>query len=101
MPEIAGLHRSRRARSGGHVAPPAAFTTAALAAGQQRGEVRTDEPAESLAVILLYAVLFSARRGVTIRRPPGSTPLSRLALQVALRGMRPVDDPVPAAPAGS
>ena len=66
-----------------------AATTAVLAEGQWRGEVRTDEPAESLAVILLYAVLFSARRGVTIGRPPGSTALSRLALQVTLRGMRP------------
>jgi hypothetical protein len=54
-----------------------------------RGEVRSDEPAESLAVIVLYAVLFAARRGATIGRPPGSTPLSRLALSVTLRGMRP------------
>ena len=69
--------------------PAGAATTAVLAEGQLRGEVRADEPAESLAVILLYAVLFSARRGVTIGRPPGSTALSRLALQVTLRGMRP------------
>jgi hypothetical protein len=41
------------------------------------------------AVILLYAVLFGARRGATIGRPPGSTPLGRLALSVVLRGMRP------------
>ena len=47
------------------------------------------EPSESLAVILLYAVLFGARRGATIGRPPGSTPLGRLALAVVLRGMRP------------
>ena len=60
-----------------------------LAEGQLRGEIRADEPAESLAVILMYAVLFSARRGATIGRPPGSTPLSRLALAVVLRGMRP------------
>jgi hypothetical protein len=40
-------------------------------------------------VILLYAVLFGARRGATIDRPPGSTPLGRLALSVVLRGMRP------------
>jgi AcrR family transcriptional regulator len=74
---------------GEDVPPPVAATTAVLAEGQLRGEVRADEPAESLAVILLYAVLFSARRGVTIGRPPGSTALSRLALQVTLRGMRP------------
>ena len=42
-----------------------------------------------LAVILLYAVLFGARRGATIGRPPGSTPLGRLALAVVLRGIRP------------
>ena len=60
-----------------------------LAQGQLRGEIRADEPAESLAVILLYAVLFGARRGATIGRPPGSTPLGSLALAVVLRGMRP------------
>jgi len=66
-----------------------AATTAVLAEGQLRGEIRADEPAEALAVILLYAVLFSARRSVAIGRPPGSTPLGRLALQVVLRGVRP------------
>ena len=71
------------------VPPPVAATTSVLAAGQQRGEIRADEPAESLAVIVLYAVLFSTRRAATIGRPPGSTPLNRLALQIVLRGMRP------------
>jgi TetR/AcrR family transcriptional regulator, fatty acid metabolism regulator protein len=74
---------------GDDVAPPVVATAAVLAEGQLRGEVRPDEPAESLAVILLYAVLFGARRGATIGRPPGSTPLGRLALSVVLRGMRP------------
>jgi AcrR family transcriptional regulator len=74
---------------GDDVAPPIPATTAVLAEGQLRGEIRADEPAESLAVILLYAVLFSGRRGATIGRPPGSTPLGRLALQTVLRGMRP------------
>jgi len=74
---------------GEDIAPPIAATTAVLAEGQLRGEIRSDEPAESLAVILLYAVLFSARRGASIGRPPGSTPLGRLALAVVLRGMRP------------
>jgi TetR/AcrR family transcriptional regulator, fatty acid metabolism regulator protein len=69
--------------------PPVPATAAALAEGQLNGEVRADEPAESLAVILMYAVLFSTRRSATIGRPPGSAPLSRLALQVVLRGMRP------------
>jgi AcrR family transcriptional regulator len=71
------------------VLPPIAATTAVLAEGQRCGEVRGDEPAESLAVILLYAVLFSARRAATLGRPPASTPLGRLALQIILRGMRP------------
>ncbi len=70
--------------------PPVPATTAVLAEGQRRGEIRTDEPAESLAVILLYSVLFSGRRSTTIGRPPASTPLSRLALEIVLRGMRPV-----------
>jgi AcrR family transcriptional regulator len=74
---------------GEQVPPPMAATTSVLAEGQLRGEIRADEPAESLAVIVLYAVLFSARRGATLGRPPGSTPLNRLALQVVLRGMRP------------
>jgi AcrR family transcriptional regulator len=74
---------------GEDVAPPVAATIAVIAQGQLRGEIRSDEPAESLAVILLYAVLFAGRRGATIGRPPGSTPLSRLALQTVLRGMHP------------
>jgi TetR/AcrR family transcriptional regulator, fatty acid metabolism regulator protein len=74
---------------GDDVAPPVPATTAVIAEGQLRGEVMPDEPAESLAVIVLYAVLFGARRGATIGRPPGSTPLNRLALSVTLRGMRP------------
>jgi AcrR family transcriptional regulator len=74
---------------GEEVLAPVPATTAVLAEGQLRGEIRDDEPAESLAVILLYAVLFGARRGVAIGRPPGSTPLGRLALSVVLRGLRP------------
>ena len=74
---------------GDDVLPPIPATTAVLAEGQLRGEIRADEPAESLAVILMYAVLFGARRGATLGRPPGSTPLGRLALTVVLRGMRP------------
>jgi hypothetical protein len=73
---------------GDDIAPPVAATAAVLAEGQLRGEIRLDEPPEALAVILLYAVLFGARRGATIGRPPGSTPLGRLALSVVLRGMR-------------
>jgi TetR/AcrR family transcriptional regulator, fatty acid metabolism regulator protein len=74
---------------GDDVAPPVTATTVVLAEGQLRGEIRPDEPAESLAVIVLYAVLFAARRSATIGRPPGSAPLGRLALSIVLRGMRP------------
>jgi hypothetical protein len=71
------------------VLPPVPATAEAITEGQRRGEIRTDEPAEALAVIVLYAVLFAAQRGTTIGRPRGSSPLGRLALQVVLRGMRP------------
>jgi AcrR family transcriptional regulator len=70
-------------------ATPMAATTAVLAEGQRRGEIRADEPAEALAVVLLYAVLFSARRGGVVGLPPGARPLGQLALDIILRGMRP------------
>ena len=73
----------------GEVLPPVPATAQVIAEGQRRGEIRADEPAEALAVIVLYAVLFSAQRGTTIGRPRDSSPLGRLALQVVLRGMRP------------
>lgn len=60
-----------------------------IAQGQRHGEVRTDQPAESLAVVLCYSVLAANRRGATLGRPPDSPPLSELALDVVLRGMRP------------
>jgi AcrR family transcriptional regulator len=69
--------------------PPIPATTALIAEAQRLGEIRADEPAESLAVIMVYGVLFSARRSAALGRPPGSTPFSRLALQIILRGMRP------------
>jgi len=74
---------------GDDVPPPVRVTTEVLAAGQRRGEIRADEPAESLAVIVLYAVLFAAMRGASLGRPDGSSPLGRLALQTVLRGLRP------------
>lgn len=40
-------------------------------------------------MILLYAVLFSTQRSAVLGRPPGSAPLSSLALEVVLTGMRP------------
>jgi TetR/AcrR family fatty acid metabolism transcriptional regulator len=74
---------------GDDVTPPVAATAVVLAEGQRRGEIRTDEPAEALAVIVLYSVLFSARRGAAIGRPPDARPLGQLALEVVLRGLRP------------
>jgi AcrR family transcriptional regulator len=75
---------------GDDVPPPVRVTTDVLAAGQRRGEIRADEPAESLAVIVLYAVLFAALRGASLGRPASSSPLGRLALQIVLRGLRPL-----------
>lgn len=52
-----------------------AATAAALAQGRQRGEIRADEPAESLAVIALYAMLFraaAAPRSAGPQAPPRS-----------------------------
>jgi AcrR family transcriptional regulator len=77
---------------GDEVLPPVRVTAEVLAEGQRRGEIRADESAEALAVVLLYAVLFSAQRAATVGRPSGSSPLGRLALQVVLRGMRPDPD---------
>jgi AcrR family transcriptional regulator len=80
---------------GEEIPAPVPATTAVITAGQYRGEIRTDEPAESLAVILVYSVLFAGRRSLTLGRPPGSTPLSHLALDIVLRGMRPLDSQLP------
>jgi AcrR family transcriptional regulator len=74
---------------GDDAVPPVPATTAVMAEGQRRGEVRADEPAEALAVIVLYAVLFSARHGASFPRPPGTRPFGGLALEIVLRGMRP------------
>ena len=62
-----------------------------IAEGQRRGEIRADQPSESLAVVLCYAVLSASRRGATLGRPPDSPPLSDLALKIVLHGMRPDD----------
>lgn len=69
--------------------PPVQVAAEVITEGQRRGEVRADQPAEALAVVLLYAVMFATRRGASIGRPPGSAPFSQLALDVVLRGMRP------------
>jgi TetR/AcrR family transcriptional regulator, fatty acid metabolism regulator protein len=74
---------------GEDVMPPIAATSVVMAEGQRRGEVRSDEPAEALAVIVLYSVLFTARRDATFGRPPGAKSLGWLALETVLRGLRP------------
>jgi hypothetical protein len=78
---------------GDEVLPPVQVTEEVIGVGQRRGEVRADEPAEALGVIVLYAVLFSTQRGATIGRPEGSSPLGRLALEITLHGMRPEPRP--------
>jgi AcrR family transcriptional regulator len=70
---------------------PVQAVTEVIAEGQRHGEVRTDQPAESLAVVLCYSVLSANRRGATLGRPPDSPPLSELALDIVLSGMRPDD----------
>jgi AcrR family transcriptional regulator len=57
--------------------------------GQYRGEVRDDEPAESLAAILVYGVLGAARRARAGPAFPTSTPPFVLAQEIILTGLRP------------
>jgi hypothetical protein len=80
---------------GDNAATPVAATTAVVVEGQRRGEIRPDPPAEALAVIIVYAVLFSARRGAAFGQPPGAKSYGGLALEVVLRGMRPDPAPIP------
>jgi AcrR family transcriptional regulator len=70
-----------------------------LAAGQRRGEIRADQPAESLAAVLLHAVIASGQREAAMGRAAGAEdrpglPLTVLAIQLLLRGMHP--EPAPA-----
>jgi AcrR family transcriptional regulator len=74
---------------GEEVLSPVTATRYVLESGQRRGEVRDDVPAEALAVVLLYSVVSSGRRGASMGRPRGSPPLNELALETALRGMAP------------
>jgi len=68
---------------------PVQAASEVITEGQRRGEIRADRPAQSLAVVLCYSVLSSTRRGASIGRPSDSPPLSQLALEVVVRGMRP------------
>jgi TetR/AcrR family transcriptional regulator, fatty acid metabolism regulator protein len=73
---------------GDETAAPVPATAAVMAEGQRRGEVRADQPAAALAIILLYSVVFSANRSASLGRPPGTAPLSLLALEIVMRGLR-------------
>ena len=68
--------------------------TRMLAAGQQRGEIRSDYPARALAAVVLQAWAMSAHREKALGRPPGewagpSGSLGELAVEICLAGMRP------------
>jgi hypothetical protein len=73
---------------GDETVAPVPATTAVIAEGQRQGELRADQPAEALAIILLYSVVFSANRSASLGRPPGATPLSLLALEIVMKGLR-------------
>ncbi|HTU80064.1 MAG TPA: ATP-binding cassette domain-containing protein [Solirubrobacteraceae bacterium] len=69
-------------------------TTRLLAAGQQRGEIRSDYLARALAAVVLQAWAMSAHREKALGRPPGewagpSRSLGELAVEICLTGMRP------------
>jgi len=81
---------------GDEVPPPVQVVAEVISVGQERGELRSDEPAVSLAVVLLHAVLFSTRRGVARGHPSGIGQLGNLALEVVLRGMRTDGERTPA-----
>jgi AcrR family transcriptional regulator len=70
---------------------PVQVASEVIAEGQRRGEVQRDQPAECLAAVLCYAVLSASRRSAALGRPSDSPPLSNLALELVLRGMRPDD----------
>jgi len=69
-----------------------------LEAGQRRGEIRADQPAESLAAVLVHAVIASGQREAALGRAAGAEgrtglPLTVLAIQLLLRGMHPEPKP--------
>jgi TetR/AcrR family fatty acid metabolism transcriptional regulator len=60
-----------------------------ISEGQRRGEVRGDEPAESLAAILVYGVLGATRRAQSGPGFPTVTHPFLLAQEIILAGLRP------------
>jgi TetR/AcrR family fatty acid metabolism transcriptional regulator len=66
--------------------------TRLLEAGQLSGEIRTDLPARSMAVVVTTAVLTSGRQSVEqrVRSRTSSPRLATVAFRVAFAGMRPV-----------
>lgn len=67
-----------------------------LATGQDRGEIRTDLPARSMAVVVVTAVLSSGRQSVAhrVRSRAVTPPLGTVAFRVVFAGLLP---PGPAA----
>lgn len=79
---------------GDDVPNPVLAMSRVLEAGQRRGEIRDDQPAESLAAVLVHAVIASGQREAALGRAageqgPSGLPLTVLAVRLLLRGMRP------------
>jgi AcrR family transcriptional regulator len=83
---------------GTEIPNPVLALSEVLAAGQRRGEIRDDQPAESLAAVLVHAVIACGQREAALGRAAGekgraSLPLTVLTLQTLLRGMKPAEQP--------
>lgn len=87
-------HPGRLSDHLGEIPSPVLALSAVLEAGQRRGEIRDDQPAESLAAVLVHAVIASGQREAALGRAAGekgrvSLPLTILAIRLLLRGMQP------------
>lgn len=87
-------HPGRLSGHLGTIPSPVLALSAVLEAGQRRGEIGDDEPAESLAAVLVHAVIASGQREAALGRAAGhrgraSLPLTVLAIRLLLRGMQP------------
>ncbi len=91
---------------GDEIPSPVLALAEVMAAGQRRGEIRDDEPPESLAALLVHAVIACGQREAALGRAAGGEGRSRLSLtiltmQLLLRGMKPVPRPAADAPEAS
>lgn len=79
---------------GENVPNPVLALSEVLEAGQRRGEIREDEPAEALAAVLVHATIAAGQREAAMERaigseePPGLA-LTALSIRLLLHGMRP------------